>query len=51
MKWEFAIAVKDEADLASGHKRKKGGDCIAYKPYPWAWGKKETNEYLIVVVD
>ena len=22
-KWEFAIAVRDEADLASGHKRKK----------------------------
>jgi len=48
MDFEFAIAVKDEADLASGHKRKKQGDIIAVKPAPWNWGKKEVNEYLIV---
>lgn len=30
-KWECAIACRDEADLASGHKRKKEGDVIAVK--------------------
>ena len=50
-KWEFAIAIRDEADLPSGHKRKKEGDIIAVKPYPWSWGKKEVTEYLIVILD
>jgi len=50
MDFEFAIAVKDEADLASGHKRKKQGDIIAVKPAPWNWGKKEVDQYLIVPV-
>ena len=50
-KWEFAIAIKDEADLASGHKRKKEGDIISVKPAPWNWGKKEVKEYLIVTMD
>jgi hypothetical protein len=50
-KWEFAIAVRDEADLDSGHKRKKEGDLVAVKPYPWKWGTKEVDEYLIVVGD
>ena len=50
-KWEFAIACRDEADLASGHKRKKEGDIIAVKPYPWQWGNKEVNAYLMVIVD
>ena len=50
-KWEFAIAVKDEKDLASGHKRKKEGDVIGVAPYPHNWGKKEVDAYLIVVVD
>jgi len=48
--FEFAIAVVDEADLASGHKRKKAGDIIAVKPAPWNWGTKEVDEYLIVPV-
>jgi hypothetical protein len=48
--FEFAIAVKDEEDLASGHKRKKQGDIIAVKPAPWEWGRKELDEYLIVPV-
>jgi len=50
-KWEFAIAVRDEDDLSSGHKRKKEGDIIAVKPYPWQWGKKEVANHLIVIVD
>lgn len=49
--WEFAIAVRDEDDLPSGHKRKKEGDIIAVKPHPWEWGRKEVKEYLIVVAD
>jgi hypothetical protein len=51
MKFEFAIAVKDEKDLKSGHKRKKQGDIIAYKPSPWKWGVMELKNYLIVTVD
>jgi hypothetical protein len=50
-KWEFAIAAKDEEDLSSGHKRKKQGDIIAYKPAPWKWGKREKRDYLIVTLD
>ena len=50
-KWEFAIAVRDEKDLPSGHKRKKEGDIIAVKPYPWKWGKKEVANHLIVIAD
>jgi len=44
--WELAIAKRDEEGL-----RKKLGDVIAYKPYPWAWGKRERENYLILVVD
>lgn len=51
MKWEFAICPKDEPDLASGHKRKKRGDIVAVKPYPWSWGAEELKRYLILVVN
>ena len=50
-KWELAIAIKDENDLPSGHKRKKEGDIIAYKPAPWNWGKVEVKTHLIVPID
>lgn len=46
-KWEFAVAVRDEVEPH----RKKEGDLIAVKPYPWQWGRKEINAYLIVVLD
>ena len=48
--FEFAICVKDEADLESGHKRMKQGDIIAVKPAGWQWGKKELDGFLIVPV-
>jgi hypothetical protein len=51
MKFEMAVAVVDEADLASGHKRKKQGDIVAIRPHPWNWGRKEVDEYLIVIAD
>jgi hypothetical protein len=44
--WELAIAKRDEDGF-----RKKLGDVIAYKPYPWTWGSMELKHYLIVVVD
>lgn len=44
--WELAIAKRDEDGL-----RKKLGDVIAYKPYPWTWGSRELKSYLILVVD
>jgi hypothetical protein len=43
-----AIAVKDEADLASGHRRKKEGDIIAIKPAGWQWGSGEVKNHLIL---
>ena len=44
--WELAIAKRDEDGT-----RKKLGDVIAYRPYPWVWGGMELKHYLIVVVD
>lgn len=51
MKYSIAIAIRDEQDLASGHKRKKQGDIIAVKPAGHQWGDKEVKEYLILEVD
>lgn len=48
--WELAVQPWDKADLPSGHKRAKAGDIVAVKAYPWAWGKMELKNYLIVVV-
>jgi len=47
--YEFVVAAKDEEDLESGHKRKKQGDIISYKPAPWGWGRKEVTGFLIVL--
>lgn len=44
--WELAIAKRDEDGA-----RKKLGDVIAVKPYPWEWGRMELKHYLILVVD
>ena len=46
-KWEIAIAVADEPEVH----RKKEGDIIAFKPYPWNWGAKELDQHLVVIVD
>jgi hypothetical protein len=48
--WELAVQPWDKDDLPSGHKRAKQGDIVAVKPYPWAWGKVELQNYLIVIV-
>ena len=45
--FEFAIACRDEPEAH----RKKEGDIIAVRPYPWEWGKKEEKNYLIVLMD
>lgn len=46
--WEFAISIKDEPE----EQRKKEGDVISFKPYPWIdWGKLGEKHYLIVLVD
>lgn len=47
----LAIAIRDEQDLASGHKRKKQGDIIAVKPAGWKWGHVERKTHLIIEVD
>lgn len=46
-KYEIAIAVKDEIEAH----RKKEGDIVTVRPYPWKWGRKEIDEYLIVIVE
>lgn len=48
-KYEFLLAIKDEQDLALV-KRKKEGDIVAVRPYPWNWGSSEINEYLVVIM-
>ena len=51
MKVSIALAIKDEQDLPSGHKRKKEGDIIAVKPSGWEWGTEEVKRYLILEID
>lgn len=51
MKFEFAVRAYDQEDLASGHKRSKKGDIIAYKPYPHTWGTMEQKDFIHIVVD
>jgi len=50
-KFELLIAANDEADLATGHKRKKEGDIVAVRPHPWNWGRKEIDNYLVVIIE
>ena len=45
--WDFAIAAMSN----DGKKRMKEGDVVAYKPHPWAWGKKEIKQFVIVTID
>lgn len=45
--YEFALACSDEPEAH----RKKEGDIIAVRPYPWDWGKKEEKDHLIVILD
>ena len=45
--WEIAIAACSEPEAH----RKKEGDIIAFKPAPWDWGNKETDQYLIAIVE
>ena len=46
-KYEFAIACRDELEAH----RKKEGDIVAVRPYPWNWGRKEIDAYLIVIIE
>lgn len=51
--YEISIACKDEADLASGHRRKKAGDIISVihpATMPHGWGKMPLQNCLIVPV-
>jgi len=45
------IAIKDEADLPSGHKRKKAGDIIAVCPENHIGGRITRKTHLLVKVD
>ena len=48
---KFVISIKDEADLPSGHKRKKAGDIIAVVSSDFHGGVIERKTYLLVKVD
>jgi len=48
--YEMAIAVRDEADLPSGHKRKKAGDIIDIRPAGIPWSIKERKTLLILSI-
>jgi len=48
--YELLLACRDEADVSAKQRRKKEGDVIAIKPYPWQWGRKETAGFLVVPV-
>jgi len=46
-KYEMAIAVVDEAEAH----RKNQGDIVGIVPYPNIWGRKEIDEYLILIIE
>ena len=46
-KYELLIACADEPEAH----RKKEGDIVAVRPYPWNWGTKEIDQYFIVIIE
>ncbi len=46
-KYELLIACVDEPEAH----RKKEGDIVAVRSYPWVWGKKEVDQYFIVIIE
>lgn len=46
-KYELAIACVDESEIH----RKKEGDIIAVRPYPFNWGLMDIKWHLIVIID
>jgi hypothetical protein len=45
------MAVADEMDIHPVTERKKAGDIIVVRPYPWNWGRKEIDQYLIILIE
>ena len=46
-KYELLIACVDEPEAH----RKKEGDIVAVRPYPFNWGTKEVDQYFIVIIE
>lgn len=46
-KYELMLACVDEPEAH----RKKEGDIVAVRPYPCNWGRKEIEQYLIVIIE
>ncbi len=46
-KYELLIACVDEPEVH----RKKEGDVVAVRPYPFVWGTKEVDQYFIVIIE
>lgn len=51
MLYDLILANKDEADLPSGHKRKKKGDVISIQPHGHVWGTVERKTHIIITMD
>ncbi len=46
-KYELLIACVDEPEVH----RKKEGDIVAVRSYPFNWGTKEIDQYFIVIIE
>ncbi len=46
-KYELLMACVDEPEAH----RKKEGDIVAVRPYPFSWGKKEVDQYFVVIIE
>lgn len=49
--YEVAVVIKNGPDTHTSIIGKRQGDIVAVKPYPWNWGRKEIDEYLIVIFE
>ena len=46
-KYELLIACTDESEIH----RKKEGDIVAVRLYPFKWGTKEVDQYFVVIIE
>ncbi len=46
-KYELLLACVDELEVH----RKKEGDIVAVRPYPFNWGTKEVDQYFVVIIE
>jgi hypothetical protein len=49
--YELCIAVADEPEVHPITRTKKEGEIVTLRPYPQYWGRKEIDEYFIVLIE